>query len=80
MDLVFPRQLFINGQFVESVSGDTMPTVNPTTEEVGVLYCNLHCLLPQAYKWLAWPVGLEAVLGPSSGLFYDHRLVVRHLY
>ena len=43
MDLVFPRQLFINGQFVESVSGDTMPTVNPTTEEVGPWSCVKQC-------------------------------------
>lgn len=77
MDLVFPRQLFINGQFVESVSGDTMPTVNPTTEEVGVPYCNLQCAT--GVQMVAWPVG-----GDSSGaidwpLLWP-SLVRQHLY
>jgi hypothetical protein len=29
-----PTQLFINGEFVNSISGKTFPTVNPATEEV----------------------------------------------
>ena len=28
-----PKQLFINNEFVDSVSGKTFPTINPVTEE-----------------------------------------------
>ena len=28
----FPKQLLINNKFVDSVSGDTFATINPTTE------------------------------------------------
>ena len=34
MTIRFPHQLFINNQFVDSVSGKTFKTVNPSTEEV----------------------------------------------
>merc|ERR1719204_1655063 len=39
MDLQIPYKLFINGQFVDSLSGRTFPTVNPTDESV---ICNVH--------------------------------------
>ena len=29
----FPKQLFINNEYVDSVSGKTFPTNNPVTEE-----------------------------------------------
>jgi formyltetrahydrofolate dehydrogenase len=32
-DLVFPHQLFINGEFVDSTGTDKFHTINPTTEE-----------------------------------------------
>lgn len=31
-DLVFPRQLFINNEFIDSLSGRTYATINPTDE------------------------------------------------
>ena len=31
--VIFPTQLFINNEFVDSVSGKTFPTINPVTEE-----------------------------------------------
>lgn len=34
MKLKFPCQLFINGEFVDAENGKTLPTVNPSTEEV----------------------------------------------
>lgn len=34
MKLKFPCQLFINGEFVDAENGKTIPTVNPTNEEV----------------------------------------------
>lgn len=34
MDLRFPKQLFINGEFVNSVSGNTFETINPADESV----------------------------------------------
>ena len=39
MDLKIPYKLFINGQFVDSLSGRTFATVNPTDESV---ICNVH--------------------------------------
>ncbi len=33
-DIVKHTQIFINNQFVNSVSGKTFPTYNPATEEV----------------------------------------------
>ena len=30
---LLPKQLFINNEFVDSVSGKTFPTINPVTEE-----------------------------------------------
>ena len=37
MPLGQPTQLFINGEFVNSVSGKTFATHNPATEEVSGL-------------------------------------------
>lgn len=34
MDIKFPHQLFINGQFVNSVSGREYDTINPADESV----------------------------------------------
>lgn len=34
MDVSFPKQLFINGEFVNSVSGRTYPSINPADESV----------------------------------------------
>lgn len=34
MDLKFPHQLFINNEFVNSSSGKTFKTINPTDESV----------------------------------------------
>lgn len=34
LDLRFPSQLFINGEFVDSVSGNTFETINPADESV----------------------------------------------
>merc|ERR1719221_790279 len=34
VEVSWPTQLFIGGEFVDAVSGKTFPTVNPTTEEV----------------------------------------------
>ena len=39
MDLKIPYKLFINGQFVDSLSGRTFETINPTDES---LICNVH--------------------------------------
>lgn len=33
MNLVFPHQMFIDGQFVDSDSGRTYETIDPTTEK-----------------------------------------------
>ena len=37
-DLVFPHQLFINGEFVDSTGSDQFHTINPTTEKVIIYY------------------------------------------
>ncbi|CAH1794143.1 unnamed protein product [Owenia fusiformis] len=34
MDITFPHQLFINNEFVPSISGDTFETINPADESV----------------------------------------------
>lgn len=34
MDLEFPHQLFINGQFVDATSGKVLKSINPATEEL----------------------------------------------
>lgn len=34
MKIKFPTQLFINGQFVNSSTGDTIATINPADEKV----------------------------------------------
>ena len=34
MDVTLPHQLFIDGNFVDSQSGQVFKTINPTTEEV----------------------------------------------
>ena len=31
--MLFSQQLFINNDYVDSVSGKTFPTINPVTEE-----------------------------------------------
>lgn len=40
MDIKFPTQLFINNRFVDSSTGQTLPTVNPTDESV---ICEVQC-------------------------------------
>jgi formyltetrahydrofolate dehydrogenase len=44
MKLKFPCQLFINGEFVDAENGKTIPTVNPTNEEV---ICHVQCASPK---------------------------------
>ena len=39
MDLKIPYKLFINGQFVDAVGGNTFDTVNPNDESV---ICQVH--------------------------------------
>ncbi|KAK4319328.1 hypothetical protein Pmani_009720 [Petrolisthes manimaculis] len=39
MDLAFPTQLFIDGQFVDATSGKFLHSINPATEE---LICDVH--------------------------------------
>ncbi|XP_050700415.1 cytosolic 10-formyltetrahydrofolate dehydrogenase-like, partial [Eriocheir sinensis] len=39
MDLEFPNQLFIDGQFVDATSGKFLKSINPATEE---LICEVH--------------------------------------
>lgn len=41
IDLKFPHQLFINGEFVNSESEDTMECINPSDETLicKVIYC-----------------------------------------
>ena len=39
MDLKIPYKLFINGQFVDAVGGNTFETVNPNDESV---ICSVH--------------------------------------
>lgn len=34
MDLEFPNQLFIDGQFVDATSGKFLKSINPATEEL----------------------------------------------
>ena len=34
MDIEFPNQLFINGEFVNAISGKTTSTIDPATEKV----------------------------------------------
>ena len=34
LDLEFPHQLFINGQFVDATGGKVLKSINPTTEEL----------------------------------------------
>lgn len=40
MELSFPHQMYINGKFVDSESGRTIPTINPANEKV-------ICLIPK---------------------------------
>ncbi|XP_023014395.2 cytosolic 10-formyltetrahydrofolate dehydrogenase [Leptinotarsa decemlineata] len=40
MDLRFPCQLFINGEFVDAENGKTTPTIDPSTEKV---ICEVQC-------------------------------------
>ncbi|KAK8387245.1 hypothetical protein O3P69_018098 [Scylla paramamosain] len=39
MDIEFPNQLFIDGQFVDATSGKFLKSINPATEE---LICDVH--------------------------------------
>ncbi|XP_076256369.1 cytosolic 10-formyltetrahydrofolate dehydrogenase [Rhynchophorus ferrugineus] len=39
-NIKFPCQLFINGEFVDAEGGQTLPTVNPATEET---ICDVQC-------------------------------------
>ena len=42
MDIKFPRQMFINGTFVEAENGKTTAIVNPTDESI---ICHVRSLL-----------------------------------
>ena len=47
MDIEFPNQLFIDGQFVDATSGKFLKSINPATEELicDVSYCHLYLWL-----------------------------------
>ena len=34
MNIEFPNQLFINGEFVDALSGKVLKTIDPATEEI----------------------------------------------
>ena len=58
MDLKIPYKLFINGQFVDSLSGRTFPTVNPTDESV---ICHVHEALKEDVDIAVEGIFLEIV-------------------
>lgn len=43
MELKFPNQLFINGEFRDAVDGKTYDTINPNDESVSY-YCMIQTL------------------------------------
>jgi len=47
MDVSFPNQLFINGEFIDSESGAVLDSVNPTDESV---ICQVNC----KYLYVLW--------------------------
>lgn len=57
MDVSFPNQLFINGEFIDSESGAVLDSVNPTDESV---ICQVNCKnlyilwLHLLYKLTVW--------------------------
>lgn len=44
MDISFPNQIFVNNQFVNSISGRTLKTINPNDETV---ICDYQCSGPE---------------------------------
>ena len=45
MEISFPHQLFINGEFVDSDSGNTLETVDPSDESVICNVSHIHFML-----------------------------------
>uniref|UniRef100_A0A2P2HYA6 10-formyltetrahydrofolate dehydrogenase n=2 Tax=Hirondellea gigas TaxID=1518452 RepID=A0A2P2HYA6_9CRUS len=59
MELEFPHQLFINGQFVNATGGKTLKTINPATEE-------LICEVQSASK-----EDVDTAVNAAHAAFYD---------
>ena len=53
MEVKFPKQLFIDGQFVNAEGGRTIATINPADESV-------ICEVSGSQGWSAWEVGSAA--------------------
>jgi hypothetical protein len=66
MDVSFPNQLFINGEFIDSESGAVLDSVNPSDESV---ICQVNCKFIHSFIFVCTVVTLTCTRLP-----YVHRM------
>ncbi|KAG7167569.1 Cytosolic 10-formyltetrahydrofolate dehydrogenase-like [Homarus americanus] len=70
MDIEFPQQLFIDGQFVDATSGKFLKSINPATEE---LICDVHAAGKEDVNMAVAAAKKAFYQGPLADLMDEHK-------